>query len=401
LIARVKLGCALFLVAGAVASTIAPTPALGYPQSQAEIEQRIEELKRLREQLDAREESVREGISDAGARRAALTHELEELQAITNEVQGRVDQAANALAGIQARLDAKTEALKKAERALESRLTELRRRAVQVYKHGPASLLDMVMGAEGFGDLVRRFSYMVEVIRTDNEHVASIKRTRAKIMRERDAVEDLRDRAAKQMAVVVSERNHAAAVERSVASERAAVSGRLQNQYVQLGDIQRQKEQYERETAELQWESAQIAALLRGKSSGEATVSPRGMIWPASGPVTSGFGWRTHPIFGTRRFHAGIDIGAPMGAPVVAAATGRVVYAGTQSGYGRHVIVDHGGGIATLYAHLSSISAGQGAVVARGAPVGRVGCTGYCTGPHLHFEVRVNGDPVNPLGWLP
>jgi murein DD-endopeptidase MepM/ murein hydrolase activator NlpD len=401
LIARVKLGCALFLLVAGISAVLAPPPAMGYPQSQAEIEQRIEELKRLRAQLDAREQSVRAGISDADARRAVLTRELEELQAITDQVQSRVDQAASVLAGIQARLDAKAEQLKGAEHALEARLVEVRRRAVQVYKQGPASLLDMVVGAEGFGDFLRRFSYMVELVRNDNEDIAVIRRTRTKIIRDRDAVAKLRDRAAEQMAVVVNERNHAAAVERSVASERSVVSSVIRNQYAQLGDIHEQKERYERETAELQWESAQIAALLKGNSSGEATVSPRGMIWPASGPVTSGFGWRTHPIFGTRRFHAGIDIGAPMGAPVVAAATGRVVYAGTQSGYGRHVIIDHGGGIATLYAHLSSISAGRGVVLARGASVGRIGCTGYCTGPHLHFEVRVNGDPVNPLGWLP
>jgi murein DD-endopeptidase MepM/ murein hydrolase activator NlpD len=203
------------------------------------------------------------------------------------------------------------------------------------------------------------------------------------------------------MSVVAHERDHASQIAKSVDTERRAVSGEIQQQYAQLGDIQQQKEAYEQETAELQAESMRIAAFLRGTSSGEATVSPRGMIWPTNGPVTSGYGWRTHPIFGTRRFHAGIDIGAPGGSPVSAAATGRVVYAGSATGYGRHVIIDHGGGIATLYGHLSSISSGQGTVLARGGSVGAVGCTGYCTGPHLHFEVRVNGDPDNPMRWLP
>jgi murein DD-endopeptidase MepM/ murein hydrolase activator NlpD len=391
----------VFLLVGALGAVTIPAPVLGHPQTQAEIEQRIAELKRLRERLDARERSVREGIPAVAERRDALTRELEELQAITEGVQARVNAAAAVLAGIQARLDEKNAELRKAEHAIEARLLSLRERAVHVYKHGPASLLDMVVGAEGFGEFLRRFAYMAQVIRTDNEKVAEIRRMRANIMRQRDVIAHLRDRAAQQMAVVVHERDHAVAIARSVATERNAVVGELQGKYSQLGDIRQQKEQYERETAQLQAESLRIASFLKGQAGGAATVSPRGMIWPVAGPVTSGFGWRTHPIFETRRFHAGIDIGAPSGSPIAAAATGRVIYAGTQAGYGRHVIIGHGGGIATLYAHLSSIAVPNGTMLARGGRLGAVGCTGYCTGPHLHFEVRVNGEPDNPMRWLP
>jgi murein DD-endopeptidase MepM/ murein hydrolase activator NlpD len=397
---RVKLRAAILLLAGTLATAL-PGPALGHPRTQASIEERIAELKRLRQQLDAREQAVRAGIPEVARRRDTLTHELEELEAITNEVQSRVNQAAGVLGEIQSRLDAKNAELKKAEDAIELRLTSLRERAVQVYKHGPASLLDLVVGSEGFGEFLRRFSYMVHIVRTDNEKVAAIRRMHARIIRQRDAIDLLRERAARQMAVVVHERDHAAAIERSVATERSAVVGQLRGKYALIGDIQAAKQRYEQETAELQAESIRISSFLKGYGAGNATVSPRGMIWPASGPVTSGFGWRTHPIFKTRRFHAGIDIGAPSGSPVVAAATGKVVYAGTANGYGKHVIVSHGGGLATLYGHLSSISSGVGAVLARGDSVGRVGCTGYCTGPHLHFEVRVNGEPDNPMRWLP
>jgi murein DD-endopeptidase MepM/ murein hydrolase activator NlpD len=125
------------------------------------------------------------------------------------------------------------------------------------------------------------------------------------------------------------------------------------------------------------------------------------MIWPVNGPVTSGYGWREHPVLGGRRFHTGIDIGVPMGTLIASAADGIIVFAGPKTGYGNTVIVDHGGGIATLYAHQSQIASTVGMSVARGQTIGYVGCTGYCTGPHLHFEVRVNGDPVDPMGWLP
>jgi murein DD-endopeptidase MepM/ murein hydrolase activator NlpD len=399
-IRRVTLACAFLLVAGLAAGAV-PSRVAAHPNTQEEIEQRIEQLRRLRLQLDARERDVRDDISNADKRRSVLTGELAELQAVVDEVQSRVDEASAVLGGIQSRLDRKSAELRRTERALELRMGELRDRAVQVYKHGPASLLDMLLGSEGFGEFMRRFGFMVQIVQTDNERIAEIREMRASIIRERDVISQLRNRAAQQMSVVAHERDHASQIAKSVDTERRAVSGEIQQQYAQLGDIQQQKEAYEQETAELQAESMRIAAFLRGTSSGEATVSPRGMIWPTNGPVTSGYGWRTHPIFGTRRFHAGIDIGAPGGSPVSAAATGRVVYAGSATGYGRHVIIDHGGGIATLYGHLSSISSGQGTVLARGGSVGAVGCTGYCTGPHLHFEVRVNGDPDNPMRWLP
>ena len=117
------------------------------------------------------------------------------------------------------------------------------------------------------------------------------------------------------------------------------------------------------------------------------------MVWPVNGPVTSTFGWRIHPIFKVRKFHTGIDIAAGSGTPIAAADSGAVIFAGWMTGYGNVVVIDHGKGISTLCAHMSSIAVGNGATVARGQTVGAVGTTGYSTGPHLHFEVRVDGQP--------
>jgi murein DD-endopeptidase MepM/ murein hydrolase activator NlpD len=134
--------------------------------------------------------------------------------------------------------------------------------------------------------------------------------------------------------------------------------------------------------------------------SGVAPSAGGQLLWPAVGPITSPFGWRIHPIFGTRELHTGIDIGAPDGSTVSAAAAGTVEFAGTMTGYGNVLVIDHGGGLATLYGHLSFYSVAVGQVVARGEPIGNVGCTGYCTGPHLHFEVRLSGTPVDPMPFL-
>jgi murein DD-endopeptidase MepM/ murein hydrolase activator NlpD len=126
-----------------------------------------------------------------------------------------------------------------------------------------------------------------------------------------------------------------------------------------------------------------------------ATPAPStGFIWPVSGPITSPFGMR----WGT--LHPGIDIGVPTGTPIHAAASGKVIWCGWMSGYGNLVMIDHGGGLASLYGHQSRIAASCGENVSQGQLIGYVGCTGFCTGPHLHFEIRLNGSPVDPLGYL-
>lgn len=124
------------------------------------------------------------------------------------------------------------------------------------------------------------------------------------------------------------------------------------------------------------------------------------MLWPTSGTVTSRFGWRIHPIFGTREFHAGLDIATRWGAPVLASRAGIVRFAGWMTGYGRLIIVDHGHGLETLYSHLSTVLVAAGQRVAQGATIGRIGSTGWSTGPHLLFEVRKNGVPQDPARYL-
>lgn len=124
------------------------------------------------------------------------------------------------------------------------------------------------------------------------------------------------------------------------------------------------------------------------------------LMYPTIGPVTSNFGWRTHPILGTERFHSGIDFGADYGSLIYASEQGRVIYADWYGGYGNAVIVDHGNGMTTLYAHCSDLYVKDGDIVAKGQPIASVGSTGFSTGPHLHFELRANGEPIDPAAYL-
>jgi murein DD-endopeptidase MepM/ murein hydrolase activator NlpD len=192
--------------------------------------------------------------------------------------------------------------------------------------------------------------------------------------------------------------------EETIAQKKAVLTG-----------LRTRQERLERIEEQLAQESSQIEALLAQAASSSPTSSSDGstpaapapapdgggqLLWPADGPLTSGYGMRVHPIFGTARMHTGIDIGAAYGSPVWAADDGRVAYVGAMSGYGNTVVIDHGGGLATTYNHLSGYQVSSGQTVARGQPIATVGCTGYCTGPHLHFEVRIDGSPVDPMPYL-
>ena len=167
------------------------------------------------------------------------------------------------------------------------------------------------------------------------------------------------------------------------------------NKRERLADVRQSKAEYLHEVAGIQAANSQVTATIQsaGSTSYDSTPSSSGLIWPVSGPVVSGFGLRWG------RMHTGLDIAVGYGTPIHAAASGTVIFAGWMGGYGNFVIVDHGGGLSTAYAHQSSIAVGGGAV-AQGQVLGYVGCTGHCFGPHLHFEVRVNGSPVDPLGYL-
>jgi murein DD-endopeptidase MepM/ murein hydrolase activator NlpD len=366
-----------------------------------EIAQRLDQIERQRTALEIRERSVRDEIERDTVRRALITDELSELEAVLADVQGRVDAATSAVAAIESRIASNRRAIASAEEQLAAGMQDIQDRARHIYKHGPTSFLDMFADIKGVGDFVRRVAVVGHVVREDEREIAEVREVRGVIAQSLHELEQLEKEAAAQLSVLNAERDRQASVTGQVRGREQAVSGELEASYARLGSIEEQREQYDRESAELQAESYAIEAFLRGRGSGPAKVSPRGMIWPVNGPVTSGYGWREHPVLGGRRFHAGIDIGVPSGTPIASAGEGTIVFAGLKNGYGNTVIVDHGGGIATLYAHQSQLASTVGSPVTQGQTIGFVGCTGYCTGPHLHFEVRVNGDPVDPMGWLP
>ncbi|MBW2472609.1 MAG: M23 family metallopeptidase, partial [Deltaproteobacteria bacterium] len=169
---------------------------------------------------------------------------------------------------------------------------------------------------------------------------------------------------------------------------------------VTLGALEREIDEFEGELAALAREESSIQAAIAAAAQTTSVVPSSGFVRPLPGAISSGFGMRIHPITGQNRMHNGVDMDGATGDPIRAVKSGRVILAGTKGGYGTTVMIDHGGGMVTLYAHQSGLEVSTGDRVSAGQVIGYVGSTGVSTGPHLHFEVRINGQPTDPAKYL-
>jgi murein DD-endopeptidase MepM/ murein hydrolase activator NlpD len=276
-------------------------------------------------------------------------------------------------------------------------------RLIEIYQSEESDTLDVVLSATSFTDLLDQLDYMRKLGDQDHRIAGEVKRGRDRMRVLKERAQRTRQRVQAATRVVEARTNEVRAVRNQlIATQEGLASARAAKQE-SLVTVKEQEQEHASEAAALSAVSAQLTARINAAQSvpsatslavsSDTTPSASGLIWPVSGPVVSPFGWRWG------RMHEGIDIGAGSGTPIAAAASGVIIYAGWMSGYGNLIIIDHGGGLATAYAHQSSFAVGGGPV-SQGQTIGYVGCTGHCFGPHLHFEVRVNGSPVDPLGYL-
>ena len=365
------------------------------------IQERQEAIDDKLDNLNARSNDLETRIDVLDERRAQVEAVVDELDARLAKLRLRIDTVEADLAKAQARISLLTKELQEILGDLQERTDTYAARAVSIYMAGPTAYVDSLLTSENFAELSNRYTYYRSAVDADSELIAEIEILRNETSSKRELLEEEQARIAKAKLRLEKDRAEVAELHRqqsAVLAEREAV---LDEKEELLADVETKKSAYERVHAQLDRDAAQIQALLAGNSSGGPLPTGGGQLaWPAAGPLTSGYGYRTHPIFGDRRLHTGIDIGASYGSPVVASAGGVVVYAGAMSGYGNVIAIDHGGGLATTYNHLSAFYVGEGQQVARSSQIGAVGCTGYCTGAHLHFEVRINGNPVDPMPYL-
>ncbi len=267
----------------------------------------------------------------------------------------------------------------------------LKQRIRQVFKAQRTGMFELILSAKDLNSLLDVIYFERLIIRNDYKHMVAVKEKAGKIAQMKKDVEAKKKYLAQSIKTINSQQRD---IERAIAQN--------QNMINKLKTDRRYYEQTERELAR---QSQNLQTMISKKPQDTSVkVSSSGFMKPISGRITSPFGWRTHPIFNSRTFHSGVDIGGPNYGNILASNAGKVIYSGWYGGYGKVVIIDHGtingNPMTTLYAHMSTIKVKQGDYVKKGQVVGLEGTTGYSTGPHCHFEVRINGKPNNPLNYI-
>jgi murein DD-endopeptidase MepM/ murein hydrolase activator NlpD len=363
------------------------------------------ELKQIRASLEKAKVAQQAAQGDITALDQSIDFAQDDVDAAEKAFTG----AADKLTVIRGQLDQLTADLDSKQQELEQAKTDLAKeqqvyndRVVSVYKSGgQVAYLAAFLETESIGDVVSRVDLLSRVVKQDNAVLDQIKTLKGKVEQQKAALE------AERAKVVVLENDQQsltsdlkAAADQKQASLDELQAARAAKQKV-LDAAEKQLAAYNKQEDQLQAESDRIAEQLRKAAAGASTQPGKGVLArPVPGSVTSSFGYRIHPIFHVRKLHTGVDLQAAMGDPIHAAAAGTVIWAGWRGGYGKCVIIQHSGNLSTLYGHQSQILVSVGQTVKRGQVIGKVGSTGYSTGPHLHFEVRVNGTPVDPLEYL-
>lgn len=359
----------------------------------------LDHLKSQIEQTRKTLKSFRGKETDALKALQRTEDELENLRARIAKLDRDIRATAQQVAATEREIAKAEKELADATASLRKQFEDARQRIRIMYMHGPGSYLEVLLGSQDFADFISRYDYVLRIVQADMEVLDQLEREVAGIEDRKADIKAKRDS-------LVARRSSLDRMKADLAADEKALKEKLAEREVYLAQVRAQRQKWEKELAEEERQSKELEQTIRklqeeAAKRGEPVAKWTGkFIWPVSGRITSPFGWRQHPIFQTRKFHSGLDIAVPTGTPVKAAADGKVIYSGWISGYGNTVIIDHGGGLSSLYAHNSRLTVGVGKWVRQGDIIAKAGSTGFSTGPHVHFEVRQNGEPTDPRGWL-
>ena len=371
--------------------------------------------------LDDRVASLQGRIAGARAREQALAAQIDSVTVRIRSLEARVGDVSMRLASLQddlalhrtrlAKITAlyqlQTRRLGILKREYALAVQRLGKRLVEIYKAGDTTTIDVLVNARSLSDILDQLDYMNAIATQDKQIARQVGTARRGMRRARTRTAAMQARVSAETRVISYRAAQQATLRNQLLASRSTLTTARGHTQRALAAVRDQERAWTDEANALSSASAQLSAQLQAAqappgpgASGTAPpasgapASAGGLIWPVSGPITSPFGMRWGSL------HPGLDIGAGMGTPIKAAAAGRVIVAAYSGGYGNLVVIDHGNGIATAYAHQSQIAVSVGQQVGQGQVIGYVGSTGFSTGPHLHFEVRVNGTPVDPMGYL-
>ncbi len=349
----------------------------------------------IQKQIDA----LSDQIGEVSEKKAALDEQIE-------LTQDEIDTTENLISQLEDQIDAKTEELAEAEDALEEKTELFCTRIRVMYEEGDATYLDVLLASENFSDMLTRIDTMGQIMQYDEQIVQEYTAAKEEIAQKKASLEgDKADQESYQASLQDKQD--------TLDTQRAEQQQLIEKLNTDLDAQKAESERMDAERAAINDEIAEISRKAAeaaqnsssGSGGGSVTVPVSGTFtWPlpgyGSGSITSPYGYRIHPISGTKKFHSGIDLGAPSGTPIVAAKSGTVVRSYMSSSYGNYTVIDHGGGVMTAYAHQSKRLVSVGDTVSAGETIGLVGSTGNSTGNHLHFEIYVNGSTVNPMKYF-
>lgn len=345
----------------------------------------LNDVRQRMERMQTRKEQARRKAESASAELSEVMGSLNELQAQANNLQKKSD-------ALQGKINDNQAKLEKKQQEMQERMLIYRKRLRDIYINGQINYLDVLLGAKDFSDFSSRMYLLQKIISRDLELLEKLKQDAAEINSRKEQL--------------AAEMKEIKATQTELEAKKAKVNKLREQRAYMLYKAQEEEQSSQEEYERLLAISENIASMLRNmeNAGGGAPAGHGGtgqFMWPCNGPITSYYGWRTHPIFGTTKYHSGMDIAVDSGTPIHAADSGTVVYSGWLGGYGNCVMIDHGGGLVTLYAHNSALNVGEGQYVSKGTVVAYAGSTGYSTGPHCHFEVRLHGELTEPLNYLP
>lgn len=353
------------------------------------------DLQQKQQKAEQKADQAQEKLNQAKDKKATYDEVKRDLDSQMSVVAARVKKLNDQVSALESEIQTTEEEIKRlTEEEDENReLFKLRMRSL--YEENSTSYLDILLSSGDLADFLYRLDVIEQIAAYDQQIISDIVNRKAKVEEAKKSLDEKKEA----LLVVKAEADKEQQNLQTLIDENTQVLTQLQN------DINKYTEEYkkfEQESANIQ---AQIRSLSSSSTSGNtssAKYSGGVMMWPAPGyqTITSYFGNRLHPVLKVYKLHTGIDIAAPSGASVVAAADGKVIISGYSSAYGNYIVIDHGSGITTLYGHHSSNLVSVGAVVKQGQKIAKVGSTGWSTGPHLHFEVMLNGAVQNPLNYL-
>jgi len=377
--------------------------ALPLPGLSAPLPTRIDKAQEKIQHKKYKEHVLSETIAGYNVKIRGIQGDVRGLQQRQNRIQASLDDKRQELVNVRWKLGQARDRLARLRKELRKAEDLLAKRLVELYKADEPDALTVVLEADGFADLLERTEFLERISQQDQVVIGRVRTLKAKATKQAKDLAALEVRVEQIANEILARRNEVAATKGKIVRSRDALQSSRDDRRFVLSKVQKSRVRLEGDLREMEAQQAHIQSALQQKQ-GTAFTPPSGggpikrgsgqLIWPVNGPLVSPFGMRWG------RLHAGIDIAVPAGTPIRAADSGRVVLMGVVGGYGNYTCVQHTGTLSTCYAHQSRFGTSNGASVSQGQVIGYVGCTGHCFGDHLHFETRVNGSPVSPMGYL-